>query len=34
MLAEEQVAQQNTTTANALKAILKCEQDAGIFPLL
>jgi hypothetical protein len=34
LLAEEQVAQQNTTTANALKAILKREQDAGIFRLL
>ena len=34
LLAEEQAAQHNTTTANALKAILKHEQDASIFPLL
>jgi hypothetical protein len=34
LLAEEQAAQQNTTTANALKAILKREQDTSIFPLL
>lgn len=34
LLAEEQAAQHNKTTANALKAILICKCDASILPLL
>jgi hypothetical protein len=31
-MAEEQAKEQNTSVANALKAILKRERDLGIFP--
>jgi alpha-galactosidase/6-phospho-beta-glucosidase family protein len=34
LMAEEQAKEQNTSVANALKAILKQERDSGIFPLL
>jgi hypothetical protein len=34
LLTEEEAAKHNTTTANTLKAILKHEQGASIFPLL
>ena len=34
LMAEEQAKEQNTSVANALKAILKRERDSGIFPLL
>jgi hypothetical protein len=33
-MAEEQAKEQNTTVANALKAILKRERESGIYPLL
>jgi hypothetical protein len=33
-MAEEQAEKNNTSTANALKAILKCEQESGMYPLL
>jgi hypothetical protein len=33
-MAEEQAKEQNTSVANALKAILKQEQETGIYPLL
>ncbi len=32
LMAEEQAKEQNTSVANALKAILKRERDLGIFP--
>lgn len=34
LMAEEQAKEQNTTVANALKAILKRERGSGIYPLL
>jgi hypothetical protein len=34
LMAEEQEKEQNTTVANALKAILKRERESGIYPLL
>jgi hypothetical protein len=34
LMAEEQAKEQNTTVANALKAILKRERESGIYPLL
>jgi hypothetical protein len=33
-MAEEQAEKSNTSTANALKAILKCKQESGMYPLL
>jgi hypothetical protein len=33
-MAEEQAKEQNTSVANALKAILKRAQETGIYPLL
>ena len=34
LMADEQAKEQNTSVANALKAILKREQEAGIYPAL
>jgi hypothetical protein len=33
-MAKEQAKEQNTSVANAIKAILKRERESGIFPLL
>jgi hypothetical protein len=33
-MAKEQAKEQNTTVANALKAILKRERQSGIYPFL
>jgi hypothetical protein len=34
LMAEEQAEKNNTSTANALKAILRQEQESGMYPLL
>jgi hypothetical protein len=34
LMAKEQAKEQNTSVANALKAILKQKRESGIFPLL